>query len=57
MNLDRRGWGPAAAGSNPKTVRNVMTFLHSVFGLAVRKGWAPSNPVEDAARPRRRRAG
>ena len=29
-----------------------MTFLHSVFGLAVKKGWAPSNPVEDAARPR-----
>ena len=46
-----------ARGSSPKTVRNVMTFLHSVFGLAVRKGWAPSNPVEDAARPRRRRAG
>jgi integrase len=46
-----------ARGSSPKNVRNVMTFLHSVFGLAVRKGWAPSNPVEDAARPRRRRAG
>jgi hypothetical protein len=25
-------------GSSPKTVRNVMTFLHSVFGLAVKKG-------------------
>ena len=46
-----------ARGSSPKTVRNVMTFLHSVFGLAVSKGWAPSNPVEDAARPKRRRAG
>ena len=46
-----------ARGSSPKTVRNVMTFLHSVFALAVRKGWAPSNPVQDAARPRRRRAG
>ena len=46
-----------ARGASPKTVRNVMTFLHSVFGLAVRKGWAPSNPVEDAARPKRRRAG
>jgi hypothetical protein len=44
-------------GASPKTVRNVMTFLHSVFGLAVRKGWAPGNPVEDAARPKRRRAG
>ena len=46
-----------ARGASPKTVRNVMTFLHSVFGLAVRKGWAPRNPVEDAARPKRRRAG
>ena len=26
-----------ARGSSPKTVRNVMTFLHSVFGLAVRR--------------------
>src|SRR4051794_21729747 len=43
-------------GSSPKTVRNVMTFLHSVFGLAVKKGWAPTNPVADAARPKRRRA-
>jgi integrase len=46
-----------ARGSSPKTVRNVMTFLHSVFGVAVKKGWAPSNPVEDAARPKRRRSG
>src|SRR4051812_28621093 len=46
-----------ARGASPKTVRNVITFLHSVFGLAVRKGWAPRNPVEDAARPKRRRAG
>ena len=46
-----------AKGSSPKTVRNVMTFLHSVFELAVKKGWAPANPVADAARPRRRRQG
>ncbi|WP_028065793.1 tyrosine-type recombinase/integrase [Solirubrobacter soli] len=46
-----------ARGASPKTVRNVMTFLHSIFGLAVRKGWASHNPVEDAARPKRRRAG
>jgi integrase len=44
-------------GASPKTVRNVMTFLHSVFALAVRKGWAAANPVADAARPRRRREG
>src|SRR5689334_6116661 len=46
-----------AKGASPKTVRNVMTFLSSVFSLAVKKGWAQSNPVEDAARPRRRRDG
>ena len=46
-----------AQGSSPKTVRNVMTFLYSVFELAVKNGWAPSNPVADAARPRRRRQG
>ena len=46
-----------ARGSSPKTVRNVMTFLYSVFELAVKKGWAPANPVADAARPRRRRQG
>src|SRR4051794_25898872 len=44
-------------GASPKTVQNVMTFLHSVFALAVRNGWAPANPVADAARPRRRREG
>jgi len=45
-----------AKGLAPKSVRNTMTFLHSVFALAVRKGWASANPVQDAARPRRRRA-
>jgi len=44
-------------GATPKTVRNVMTFLHSVLALAVKKGWATANPVTDAARPRRRREG
>lgn len=43
-------------GSSPKTVRNVMTFLFSVFALTVKQGWAPANPVADAARPKRRRA-
>lgn len=45
------------SGATPKTVRNTITFLHSVMALAVRKGWATANPVTDAARPRRRRAG
>jgi len=42
-------------GSSRKTVRNTMTFLHSVFALAVSKGWAPTNPVLGAAGPKRRR--
>jgi len=44
-------------GLAPKTVRNVMTFLHAVFALAVDSGWAPTNSVARAARPRRRREG
>jgi integrase len=44
-------------GSAPKTVRNTMTFLSSVFSLAVDEGWTASNPVARAARPRRRRGG
>jgi hypothetical protein len=46
-----------ASGSAPKTVRNVMTFVHSVFEEAIRLGWVSENPVRRAARPRRRRAG
>jgi len=34
-----------------------MTFLHSVFVFAVKKAWAPANPVVDAGRPKRRRRG
>jgi integrase len=41
----------------PKSVRNVITFLHSVFGLAVDRAWCVTNPVARAARPRRRRSG
>jgi integrase len=44
-------------GLAPKSVRNVITFLHSVFALAVDRGWCASNPVARAARPRRRRSG
>jgi integrase len=46
-----------SAGLASKTVRNVLTFLHSVFEEAIRLGWARENPVRRAARPRRRRAG
>jgi integrase len=46
-----------AQGSSPKTVRNVITFLHSVFEHAIDKRWATENPVRRATRPKRRRAG
>jgi integrase len=44
-------------GKSPKTVRNVLTFLHSIFEHAVDEGWCPENPVRRASRPRRQRAG
>jgi integrase len=46
-----------ASGLSPKTVRNVLSFLHSVFEEAKRRGWAHDNPVQAAAKPRRRRQG
>jgi integrase len=42
---------------SPKTVRNVLTFLHGVFEHAIDRGWCTENPVRRASRPRRRRAG
>jgi site-specific recombinase XerD len=50
--IERLARAMLATGLSPKTVRNTMTFLHSVFALAVKKGWAPTNPVTNAARPR-----
>lgn len=44
-------------GLAPKTVRNVIAFLHSIFEHAMSKGWCTENPVRRAARPKRRRAG
>ena len=44
-------------GKSPKTVRNVLTFLHSIFEHAVDEAWCPENPVRRASRPRRQRAG
>jgi hypothetical protein len=43
-------------GLAPKTVRNALTFAHSVFEHAIAKGWCHENPVRYAARPKRRRA-
>ena len=45
------------AGRAPKTVRNVLTFLHSVFEHSIDRGWTTQNPVRRATRPKRRRAG
>jgi hypothetical protein len=45
------------AGLAPKTVRNVITFMHSVFEHAIDRGWATQNPVRRTSRPRPRRAG
>lgn len=44
-------------GLKPKTIRNVIAFLHSIFEHALSKGWCTDNPVRRAARPKRRRAG
>lgn len=44
------------SGLAPKTVRNVLTFLHTVFEHAIRRRWIAENPVRHAARPKRRRA-
>jgi integrase len=44
-------------GLSPKSVRNVIAFLHSVCEHAVDRGWIAVNPVKRAARPKRRRAG
>jgi integrase len=43
------------SGLSPKTVRNVMSFLHSVFEHSIDLGWCRENPVRRAARPKRRR--
>ena len=44
-----------AAGLKPKTVRNVMSFLYSIFEHTIHKKWATENPVRHATRPKRRR--
>ncbi|HTZ86358.1 MAG TPA: tyrosine-type recombinase/integrase, partial [Solirubrobacteraceae bacterium] len=44
-------------GRSPKTVRNTLTFTHSIFEHAIDRGWARENPVRRATRPGRRRRG
>ena len=48
--------GLLTGGRSPKTVRNLLTFPHSVFEHAIANGWCHENPVRHAARPKRRRA-
>jgi integrase len=57
QDVERLGRAMLARGLAPKTVRNVMTFLHSVFALALANEWIERNPVAAAARPKRRRQG
>jgi integrase len=45
------------AGLAPKTVRNIMGFLHSVFEHAIDRGLVRENPVRRAEKPGRRRSG
>lgn len=45
-----------ADGRATKTVRNVLTFTHSVFEHALNLGYVSDNPVRRVARPGRRRA-
>ena len=57
QDVERLGRAMLARGLAPKTVRNVMTFLHAVFALALANEWIERNPVVGAARPKRRRQG
>ncbi|TMK99483.1 MAG: site-specific integrase [Actinobacteria bacterium] len=44
-------------GRSPKTVRNTLSFLHSVLEHAIDRGWTRENPVRRVTRPGRRRQG
>jgi len=49
--------GMLTAGLAPKSIRNILSFLHSIAEHAIDRGWATENPVRRAARPGRRRQG
>lgn len=49
--------GMLANDLSPKTIRNVLSFLHSVVEHAIDRGWVRENPVRRAVRPGRRRRG
>ena len=44
-----------SSGLKQKSVRNVLTFLHTAFEHALERGWVNENPVRRAAKPKRRR--
>jgi integrase len=44
-------------GLSPKSVRNILGFLHAVFEHGIDRGWVTENPVRRAEKPGRRRAG
>jgi integrase len=39
------------AGKAPKTIRNLLSTLHSIFDVAVRRGWIDENPCRLVDRP------
>jgi integrase len=45
-----------ADGLSSKTVQNHLNFLHGVFGFAIKRGWASSNPVALVDRPKKARS-
>lgn len=44
-------------GLAPKSVRNMLGFLHAVFEHGIDRGWLTENPVRRAEKPRRGRSG
>ena len=54
--IERMASAMLASGLKPKTVHNVLVFLHGVFEHAIDRRWTNENPVRRAARPKRRRA-
>jgi integrase len=49
--------GMLSKGLSAKTVRNVLTYVYSVFEYAVERGLVSANPVRHVTRPGRRRQG
>ncbi|MEK6271606.1 MAG: site-specific integrase [Actinomycetota bacterium] len=41
----------SAEGKSPKTIRNALGFLYSVFEFGKRRGWARANPCEGVEQP------